>query len=82
MKLYDAAEAQSADIAVCSTETIDYRTGGKRNVESCNKKKLLEGDIYSSKKTKRILKMIDIHISNKMIFLDLIRDEKIRFSEI
>ena len=81
-KLYRAAESQAADIAVCLTETMDYRAGEKRNLASFSTRALREGTAYSLNNTEHLLQMVDVQVANKLFLLDYIRSLSIRFSEV
>lgn len=81
LKLYTAAERNDAEIAVCGTITFDYISGEWRKNISIDKTNLLEDEIYSVKKAKRILRMIDVQVSNKLFRLDFIKQQRIVFSE-
>ena len=82
LRLYEAAEKNRAEIAVCGAETYDYIAGEFRKVnKGFNKSFLSEGKVFSGKKTKRILNNIDIQIANKMILMDFLKRNNLKFSE-
>ena len=82
LRLYEAAERNRAEIAVCGAETYDYIAGEFRKVnKGFNKTFLSEGNVFSGKKTKRILNNIDIQIANKMILMDFLKRNNLKFSE-
>ena len=80
-KLYEAAEKNDAEIAVCGAITFDYMKEEKGRTIGFSKNSLLEGRLYSAKKTKRLISKIDVQISNKMILLDFIKKHGLKFSE-
>ena len=82
LKLYKAAEANEADMAVCNPLTVDFRTGEMSHAGGFNNKKLVEGKIYSSKTEKRIFRMIGIHVGGKMYRTGFIKRNELRFSEV
>ena len=91
LKLYEAAEQLSAEITVCLSRTVDYRTGEIRNIRSFSTSALQEGKLYSSRragyplrlvtKAKSPFHMIDVQVSNKLYLLNFIKDSGLRFSE-
>ena len=91
LRLYETAEKLSAEITVCLSETIDYRTGEPRNIKSFSKTALTEGKLYSSRragyplrlitKAKSPFRMIDVQVANKLYLLDFIKSSGLRFSE-
>ena len=82
LKLYEIAESNNAEIAVCGAETFDHIINEIREVNTgFNKSVLSEGVIYSGKRTKRILNNIDVQVSNKIILMDFIKKNNLRFSE-
>ena len=81
LKLYEAAEAQNADIAVCDFTVFDYIANEKRPIGSFNKKIFIEGGVYSVKKEKRIIRRISIQIAANMFRLAFIKKHKLKFSE-
>ncbi len=81
LKLYEAAEKNRAQMALCGAVTYDYLAKEKRNIYGFNKFELIEGEVYSSKYKKHLMKMIDTSNQNKMFLLDFIKTKEIRFSE-
>ena len=81
-KLFKAAEAKNAEIAICCSETVDHSVGERRNLRSFNKRTMKEGRVYSLKNKKSLLKTIDVQVSNKLFLLEYIRSLGIRFSEV
>ena len=81
LKLYEAAEKNKAEIAVCGKVTIDHIIGEKRGAIGFNKAKLSEDKVYCSKWKKGILRMIDIQICNRLFLRDFLKTNKLKFSE-
>lgn len=81
-KLYNIAEENKADIAVCGKNTYDYMAGGLRDgAEGFRKSILAERKVYSVNIIKDILDMINIQICNLLFRLDFIKRIDIKFSE-
>ena len=81
LKLYEAIRAQNADMAVCDFTVFDHIANENRNIGSFNKKIFKEGEVYSAKKEKRILRKISIQIAANMFRIEFIKKHKLRFSE-
>ena len=81
LRLYEAAEKNDAQMAICGAVTYDYLAEEQRKLSGFNKSVMYEGKVYSSKNTKHIFKLVDTSNQNKIFLLDFIKTACIRYSE-
>ena len=81
LRLYEAAEKNDAQMAICGAVTYDYLSEEQRKLSGFNKSVMYEGKVYSSKNTKHIFKLVDTSNQNKIFLLDFIKTACIRYSE-
>ena len=82
LKLYETAEMNQADIAVCGAETIDYITNEKCGETGFNREKLSEENVYCGKIKKGLLRMVDIQLCNRIFLRSFLEKNDLIFSEV